>query len=140
MLHYLANNIRDYNNKQIKAAEFFSVIFDESQNLAKKSILAIGERYYDRIKRAPFEVITSYLQLPKQNADTIANALIKQIERNLSVRCLPESAFISCTADGCGTNTGNPNPNPNPNLNPNPNPNPNLILTLKAVTMVLLCS
>ena len=153
MLHYLANNIRDYNNKQIKAAEFFSVMFDESQNLAKKSILAIGERYYDRIKRAPFEVITSYLQLPKQNADTIANALIKQIERNLSVRRLPESAFVSCTADGCGTNTGNRNPfqpvfskvvwvffcNRYKDLFP-PNLNPNLTLTLKAVTMVLLCS
>ena len=106
MLHYLADNIREYNNKQIKAAQFFSVMFDESQNLAKNSILAIGERYYDKLQRAPLEVITSYLQLPKQNADTIANALIRQIERNLAVRGLPDSAFVSCTADGCGTNTG----------------------------------
>ena len=106
MLHYLANNIREYNNQKIKDAKFFCVMFDESQNLAKNSILAVAERYYDRLQRAPVEVITSYLQLPKQNADTIAKVLIRQIERNLSVRGLPDSAFVSCTADGCGTNTG----------------------------------
>ena len=109
MLHYLAENIREHNHNKIKAAKFFSIMFDESQNMAKNSILAIAERYYDRITCSPCEVITSYLQLQKQNADSIAMALIQQIERNLLARGLPESAFVSATADGCGTNTGNTN-------------------------------
>ena len=109
MLHYLAENIREHHHNEIKVAKIFSIMFDESQNVAKNSILAIAERYYDRIKCSPCEVITSYLQLQKQTADSIAMALIQQIERNLLARGLPESAFVSVTADGCGTNTGNTN-------------------------------
>ena len=66
----------------------------------------IAERYYDKIKRTPCEIITSYMQFRKQNADTIEMALIQQIERNLFERSLPESVFVLATADGCGTNIG----------------------------------
>jgi hypothetical protein len=80
MLHYLAHNIREHNHNQIKAAKFFSIMFDESQNTAKNSILAIAERYYDRIKCSPCEVPHCWPQRQKRQQQQGLQAKLQILE------------------------------------------------------------
>lgn len=105
LIHLCGGVIKDMIVKDIKEAQAYSILADESADISGKEQLSVGIRFFDEKKGLVREEFLGYVELEAMDAKTIANCIDDFIEN-----CeLDPMKCVGQGYDGCSTMAGKDN-------------------------------